>query len=293
METANIFKYFKILIFVISISYFIYFAFNNYSQFFVLEKIGIINILLIFILKFLNIIFLSNINIHLLRNLDIKLNNIDSLDLTIKNTLGNLTSPFRLGSGYKITYLKSNFDLRIKDYIYWSSWVSIINLYPLFLIFIIFYINEQKPLSITILQLITFTFLSIFFIVPITKIFRNRLNIESDFHLLSRNNLMIQINNILFFLSTCLVIFTVINSVSDELSFYSGVAYNFLGSFINLVNITPGNIGVKEGLIILFNDLHLISNELIIITSLVERLASIITLFGFQLILKKKKKHLN
>jgi hypothetical protein len=293
METANIFKYFKILIFVISISYFIYFAFNNYSQFFVLEKIGIINILLIFILKILNIIFLSNINIHLLRNLDIKLNNIDSLDLTIKNTLGNLTSPFRLGSGYKITYLKSNFDLRIKDYIYWSSWVSIINLYPLFLIFIIFYINEQKPLSITVLQLITFTLLSIFFIVPITKIFRNRLNIESDFHLLSRNNLMIQINNILFFLSTCLVIFTVINSVSDELSFYSAVAYNFLGSFINLVNITPGNIGVKEGLIILFNDLHLISNELIIITSFVERLASIITLFGYQLILKKKKKHLN
>jgi uncharacterized protein (TIRG00374 family) len=125
------------------------------------------------------------------------------------------------------------------------------------------------------------------------KIFRNRLNIESDFHLLSRNNLMIQINNILFFLSTCLVIFTVINSVSDELSFYSAVAYNFLGSFINLVNITPGNIGVKEGLIILFNDLHLISNELIIITSFVERLASIITLFGYQLILKKKKKHLN
>ena len=290
MEKAKIFKFFKILIIVMSILYFIYFALNNYSQFLVLEKIGIIGLFSIFILKFLNIIFLSNMNLHLLRNFDIRLNNIESIDLTIKNTLGNLSSPFRLGSGYKITYLKSKYNLKIKEYIYWSSWVSIINLYPLFLIFIIFYISEQESLSTTLLLVITLTFISQFVIVPITKIFRNRLNIKSDFHLISKNNLMIQINNILFFLSTSLVIFTVINSISDEISFYSVVAYNFLGSFINLISFTPGNIGIKEGLIILFNDLHLISYELIIITSFVERLASIITLFVFQFILQKKRK---
>ena len=246
MEKEKLFKYFRNFIFLISISYFIYFAFNNYSQFFVVEKIGIIGIFLIFFLKSLNIIFLSNINLYLLRNFDIRLSNSDSIDLTIKNTLGNLSSPFRLGSGYKITYLKSKYNLRIKDYIYWSSWVSIINLYPLFLIFIIFYINVHEAFSITVLLIVTFTFISLFIIVPITKIIRNRLNIKSNFVLLSRNNFMIQINNILFFLSTSLVIFTVINAISDELSFYSGIAYNFLGSFINLISITPGNIGVKE-----------------------------------------------
>ena len=66
----------------------------------------------------------------------------------------------------------------------------------------------------------------------------------------------------------------------QNVQFFSSLSYNFLGSFVGLVNLTPGNIGLKEAVIIIFDNIHELSFQVVIITSFVERLFSYIAIFS-------------
>ncbi len=291
MDIKKLNKIFSYSILFSSIGYFIYFTVTNTDQFENLKNITYQSIVLIFLLKFLNIIFLSNINLNILKNLDIFLTNKNSIELTIKNTLGNLTTPFKIGSGYKLTYLKKNYDFKVKDYLFWTTLYAIINLYPIYFIFVLFSFlqnNEVISIHLYFLLIMGICLLLIPLIIrsdEVKKIF----NIKNKFRIFSKSNLIIQFNNILFFVSTSFIVYTIIRSYDHNFSFFSGLSYSFLSSFVNLINVTPGNIGTKEGLLILFNQLHGIGFELVIIVSFIERLTSLITLFLFQILLKKTK----
>ena len=113
-----------------------------------------------------------------------------------------------------------------------------------------------------------------------------------SFKYFSKNNISIQISNILFFISNSLIVYLILENLTINASLYSATAYSFLSSFVNLINLTPGNIGVKEGLIILFDNIHGISFEIVVIASVIERFFSLVTLFIFQLILKRKTENI-
>tara|TARA_B100000282_G_scaffold293771_1_gene269684 strand:+ start:3742 stop:4620 length:879 start_codon:yes stop_codon:yes gene_type:complete len=291
MDIKKFYRFFSSFILILSVCYFGYFIINNAEQFKNLRNIAFQGILIIFLLKVFNVFFLSNINLNILKNMNIYLSNKESLDVTVKNTLGNLSSPFKLGSGYKLTYLKSKYDFKIKEYIFWSTFYAVINLYPLYLIFIIFSFLQNNKLSSIHIFFIIFLSFSLFFlpVVSKNKKVKTFFNLKENFYFLSKVNFIIQLNNILFFLSTSLIVLIIIQSYDEKFSLFSSISYSFLSSFINLINITPGNIGAKEGLIILFNQTHGIGLEIIIVTSFIERLTSLITLFVFQILLNKTK----
>jgi len=73
------------------------------------------------------------------------------------------------------------------------------------------------------------------------------------------------------------------------MDYYSALSYSFLNSFINLINLTPGNIGIKETVLILLDDIHSISFQVIIIISFIERMITFLALLFSQIILKFKK----
>ena len=110
-------KIFQIIITISSLFYFIYFIQNNIELLENIIEITIFEISLVLILKILNILFLSNININILKYLNIELPQLESINITVKNTLGNLTTPLKLGTGYKISYLKDNYEIKITDFI--------------------------------------------------------------------------------------------------------------------------------------------------------------------------------
>ena len=284
----KIYKFLRISILVTSIVYFCYFIYNNISILDNLKNFDIQAIALIILLKVINVKLLANINLYILKYLDIKLTNSESLDLTVKNTLGNLSSPLRLGSGYKLSYLKNRYNFKIKDFLIWHTFFGILNLFPLMLIFFMYAIYFDVDLIVNNLILIfgvVALFITFLYLIE-NDVVKQRYSINFSFF--SKNNLMIQTNNVLFFFSNSLIVFIILESLTVKISFFSALAYSFLSSFVNLLNVTPGNIGVKEGLIILFNQVHKISYLSIIVTSFIERLASLIVLFCFQLYFKNK-----
>ena len=284
----KIYKFLRISILVTSIVYFCYFIYNNISILDNLKNFDIQVIALIILLKVINVKLLANINLYILKYLDIKLTNSESLDLTVKNTLGNLSSPLRLGSGYKLSYLKNRYNFKIKDFLIWHTFFGILNLFPLMLIFFMYAIYFDVDLIVNNLILIfgvVALFITFLYLIE-NDVVKQRYSINFSFF--SKNNLLIQTNNVLFFFSNSLIVFIILESLAVKISFFSALAYSFLSSFVNLLNVTPGNIGVKEGLIILFNQVHKISYLSIIVTSFIERLASLIVLFCFQLYFKNK-----
>ena len=292
----NNFKLFRILkvsIFFVSLIYFLYFLFEYKNFFSDLTIFSIPTLLTIFVLKIFNIVFLSNINLGILKNLNINLTQFESLDVTNKNTLGNLTSPFKLGTGYKISYLKSHFDINIKDYIIVSTLYGLLNLIPIVIIFCLLALvfGELSEIYNYLLSLVTLLYLFFCIYLLRGKLISKYFKVVSSLEIFNKNNLFIQINNVLFFLNTSVIVWIIINQINVEKDFLSAIAYTSVGSFVNLVNITPGNIGVQESLLILFKNLHGLNAYTIVFVSFLERLMSLIALFIFQYVLAKKSKN--
>jgi len=282
-------KIFQIIITISSLFYFIYFIQNNIELLENIIEITIFEISLVLILKILNILFLSNININILKYLNIELPQLESINITVKNTLGNLTTPLKLGTGYKVSYLKDNYEIKITDFIFWNTIFSIINLIPIVFVFIFYSLFIKAPFIFgyeSIAIILFFTFLVCLFIISKSTVLKSRLK---KFRYFSKRNFLIQISNFLYFISSCLIVFVIASNFTNELQFYSSVSYNTLNSFVNLINLTPGNVGVKETILIIFNNIHQLSFQVVIITSVIERLLTLISLFFMQIILKNLK----
>jgi len=271
----------KVLIIILSITYFIYFVFQNRNFFSDLKEIGLIIILMLFLMKILNIMFLSNINLRILKYLNINLTLSESVMITTKNSIGNLSSPFKLGSGYKISYLKENYDLNIKNYILLNSFFAILNIFPIVLLFLSYgatlSLFENLVTSIFVISICILIF-----------IFSFKLSIKSNFlgslDFLNYDNALIQINNLMFFISNCIIVYLIAIQFNSDISFFSSVAFTTLGSFVNLINLTPGNIGIKESILLIFNGLHGYSLYMLIFISFLERFLSFVALFLIQFI---------
>jgi len=285
---SKVVNFLKVTVLVSSILYFVYFIFKNFEQFKNFSNFKLQTVAILLSLKFINIYLLSNLNIFILKNIGINLKNIESAKLTVKNSLGNLSSPMKLGSGYKLLYLKEKYDMKVNEYFFITTFYSIFNLIPIFLIFLIFsFLGNQRTILNNLMITLFIFFGLVFATFSIQKFpYFKKINTGISKRLISRNNLIIQTNSILFFLSSSIIVYLIIINLSNIDSFYSSVSYNFLGSFVNLVNLTPGNIGIKESLIISFNNIHKIGFELVIITSFVERFLSLIALFVTQIIVR-------
>lgn len=198
----KIYKFLRLLILATSIVYFFYFIYKNISILDNIKNFDIQAIALIILLKVINVKLLSNINLHILKYLDIKLTNAESLDLTVKNILGNLSSPLRLGSGYKLSYLKNRYDFKIKDFLVWHTFFGILNLFPLMLIFFMYATYFDVVLIVNNLIIIVglvALFITFLYLIE-NDVVKQRFNFNFTFF--SKNNLLIQTNNVLFFLVT-------------------------------------------------------------------------------------------
>ena len=278
-----------IVITISSIIYFIYFIRTNTELLKNFQNISFFELVLIFMLKLLSIFCLSNININILKNLNINLHQRESAELTIRNTLGNLTTPFKLGTGYKVSFLKNRYDFKLTDFIYWNTFFSVLNLVPLTLLFIT--ISGWSNASflegnyIYLLIGLSLIFIITFFIYNL-NFFKNKIY---PYSLISSNNFKIQVSNLVYFFSSSTIIYILASNFTLSIEYYSALSYSFLNSFINLINLTPGNIGIKETVLILLDDIHSLSFQVIIIISFIERVITFFALLFSQIILKFKK----
>tara|TARA_B100001939_G_scaffold339458_1_gene346255 strand:- start:2529 stop:3434 length:906 start_codon:yes stop_codon:yes gene_type:complete len=274
----------------LSIIVFIFlYLFNNRE---ILEEVNynwlfILGILFFSIARYL---ISSLIDIKLFENVNVNLKFYESLNLTIINTLGNIAAPMKVGSGLKVSYLKTKHGLSIYKYFVVNTHYAIFHLFisMVILLFVIL-ANEEKYqyemlISITTLFLITISLFLVIKNFDFNK-YKNKINkyifdliSVLNFNVVSKNIFQIIFYSMLHLLFGFINLYLIFRLIGLNNMFVESIYFNLITTLSSVVTITPGNIGILELIHIILKDLYSLNSGQVVFVSIVSRIVSLISL---------------
>ncbi len=223
----------------------------------------------------------------------------ETLNLIIKSTAGNLSTPFSLGTGYKFHYLKKKYNLsysqNININLYFSIFTNLIFVFFLLIISFSEYI-QGKPIFGNLVffwLLILVLGLMLFYLLSIEYKF-NRLKFLNSYSLLSLNLSLSNIINMTIFTFllisingiTHLYLFKLIDIQISIVQIFSFVCISGLA---NIIKFTPGNFGINETVLIIANLYHGLTPLEVVVVSLIIRFFAWFNILIFYFILNIQK----
>lgn len=295
----KIWKYLKLLLTIIIIVFFLYYFLNNKEDLQSVLSISpkyLIGIFLLFTFTiFINGIFIKVILNSFNKHLPV----IESFYISIISSLGNYFLPMRGGAAIRSVYLKKKYDFSYSHFVstLYGNYIivflvnSSVGLLSLVLINVKYSISSL-PLNLFFgglfvimlaLSLIKFPLEKIKesknrFIARVEGIIKNILNgwnmIVGDKSLLL-NLVGLTLANLV--VSNGLFYFQ-FRALNIDTSLLNVILYNCLSGVSLLVSITPGSLGIREGIFSITSDILGISNEQIMQLALLDRGAIVIVL---------------
>jgi uncharacterized membrane protein YbhN (UPF0104 family) len=269
-------KYLNLLVSIFGFIMFLY-LFTTNVDYGLFRNIAIkpVSIFLVFSLFNIRLFLRAILQINLLKSLDIKLTFNESLKITALTRFGNTFSFFKLGSGYKIHYYLKHLKINLKDNVFLNllqlSIESYQNINLILLSAILIFDKDKLPSNF--LEILLIANLSIIFFSYFSKIFFRKSLLFNNF-----NNLNIIFLIKIFFITglvsfvNIFLSFIIFGIFDNSISLIQVNMFYNLGNLINIISITPGNIGIFEFLIINLESFHSILPEIILLTSVFSRL---------------------
>jgi len=280
---------------------------ENLEVFNKISTIKIFNIFIIFLVSFTIYLIKAKINVDIYSFSKIRLSIIEALRIISRSTAINLSGPANIGAGYKLHYLKKKYDLNIIENISINTaYAFYLNYFYIIIIFLITLSSNQTEfensfyLNSFLISVIfaLFTFLKIISSNKLEKIKIKNLKDTLEKLLLgfryfnedSENVRKLILSSFIYIVVSVIYLQAVMSSVGFNISIYSLLVFHCLSSVVNLIKLTPGNIGFLEISLIFLQGLHGITTNQIIIFSVVSRIVSFISLlllFGIDKIANK------
>lgn len=299
-------NYIKKFIYILTIIGIIVFVYININEIKYLIRVDYKHLILLIIVT----TFTFLINALLFRNnisiFKINLPFIEWFGLTVSNTMYNYLLPARGGIALRAMYLKNEYNLPYSKYLTFISGTYILNLLnaallasilSLILIFLGI-LNKYIFFYLSILSFIII-FLAILFLykfnpdkIPaknkILKFIKN--SAQSIKHFKNNPNKIkkLVILQITFIFALSLRLFFVFYVLNIHTNFFIIVFINSLVVFSMIFSITPGNIGIKEGIIGLSSSLLNISFDKAVMVALIDRFVAVIIVFALGLFFSNK-----
>ncbi len=302
----NLWKYIKVLITLLIVVFFIYYFFQNQEDFlFVLSTP--IKYLIMIAIPFGILVLLDGIFIKvILKSFDETISVLESFYVSNISYLGNYFLPMRGGAVIRSVYLKKNFNF---PYTYFVS-----TLYGFYII--VFLVNAlvgllallviQFKYDVVSIPLYIFFGLLFFFMLLLTvfkfptdkikegkyKVVNKILNIIKD--IFNGWNIIISNKKLLYslifitiakFLISAFLFFVEFTALGIGKNFINILLYNCLSGVSLLVSLTPGSLGIREGIFVITSDILGISNEQVMQLALLDRGVVVITLVVLFIIL--------
>ena len=291
---------------LITISIFIFIGVYLYNNKSLIESVNF-NWLYLFPVLFFSIcryLISAIIDIKLFENVGVKIKFYESLNLTVLNTFGNIAGPMKLGSGLKVTYLKTKHKLSIYKYFAINTQYAILHLLgSLIILLTIVFINENryKNETLTLMALLISALILIFIFIKHFNFEENKDRFNKYFFDLITifNFKIIKVNKFeLIFHSLSHLLFGFINlylifkMVGFDSMFIESVYFNLITSLTSVATITPGNIGILELIHILFKELYSLSSGEVVFLTLATRIVSLFSLMALNIFTKINKSNL-
>ena len=286
-------KHISYLITLVFIVFIVMYVLNNLKEF---EKVFHLSILLVLILTMLTIfkfLLLGFFNKIILYNFNIFLKPIVWVGLAFVTAMGNLLTPFRGGAGIRAIYLKKQYSLNYSNFlstiagIYFLTFLinSFIGAITVLLIYYIYGIINYSVLFF-------FSGLFLFFVIiislsPDIPEFRNKLlggvsRVIRGWYKIKKNKKMMFNLIIVIFINSIVTLFIIhfsFLSISINLPLIKCLFLSTLLTFSNLTNITPGGLGIREGIVVLGSKLFLISTPESLLAAGIFRIISMVIVF--------------
>lgn len=227
--------------------------------------------------------------------------------LSIATSFFNLITPLRAGMGVRAIYLKKRYNLDYTKFMagFFGNYVIIMLITSISAILtfgIIFLKTGKYNHLINLIFVIIFIFC--LFLIFYNKQIKETGAISKKINLILKGWTSIvkhpklifsaSIITILNLLCTSAIIFTIFTAIDQKISFLQSFFYSIISILTFFINITPGSIGITEGLYIISGNILTIKPEISLLVALIYRLFATIILLSAgpiaNLILIKKLK---
>jgi hypothetical protein len=298
----------RLLTLVLFLIFFWYFA-NNIEDFKNLLNINPLIISLLIIINISGIIINGVFMKFSIALFNKNINYRESVKVSLISALGNFFAPAGSGLGFRAIYLKKQHKLAYSDYIsvVFCNYVLVFLLNSLLALGALYtlrqYSSSSYKLLVFIFAMLLLLSVSAFFIHTENKYLKIkkqskfnkvRLTLERIANgwklMLSHKRTMIKlitlilINTILVMISSYLLVV----SVGAEISLAATLLLGAMGSLSIFVNITPGNLGVKEAIIVVFSTVIGLSASQVLSMAIIDRAIMFLVLIVLWLINGRK-----
>lgn len=261
---------FKILI---TIGIFLYLL-NNYSLILNFEFQKLDYLFYTIGIKSLNIFLIAFINLFAFVKLKTNISYFETLKIHAVSLLGNFFSFAKSGTAYKALVLKKNYKLNLKEFSLFFILNQLLAVFTINLINLIYfsYFDMSK------IDLIFFkvAIILIFVLISIAALFisKGKLNLKNYYELFSVKALTILLicqafSNIIVLLSNYLLS----NSLGIKLTLADNLIYSVIAISSLLISITPNALGIREVLLVSFENFVELNSTTLFNFSLADRIA--------------------
>jgi len=253
----------SLVIIIITLVLFVNYAFSHPEIFEPLLQINPI-VILVLLFGFLVIVCINAFVLHhsiklINKSIPIK----DNLLITAYSSIVNFFGPLQSGPGFRAIYLKSKYGIKLKDFLIGTIiFYVFFGLFNAGVIFLAFSLHYQQSVAF----FATFIFLVVTFII-LKIINKNR-------RFLYVNNMsfwMITLSSVLISLLTSLLYYIELLQTGASISLDQAIVYGSTANMSLFVAVTPGAIGIREGFLILSQQLHGIESSSIIAANVIDR----------------------
>lgn len=268
-----------------------WYLWKNQDIFINLKCIRLQDVILIALLQPINIIIGAIINKLIIDQIDQKLPMMDAVMLQFTNNFLNRFIS-EGGAVYRGAYLKTQYAFPISKFLASLGGVYIISLMTnalLGIIFSIFMYLQFEIYNMYLLIAFAAILLGCIFLIVINP------SIKSEKWIFRKiNQVVLGWNNIkynrplvikIFFLTalallnSSIIVYIVYHGLGWDLKIFNSLFYSTISSIANVVNLTPGGLGINEAILMFSSDVIGLSSEIILLGSLMLRAISMVTTF--------------
>jgi uncharacterized membrane protein YbhN (UPF0104 family) len=239
-------------------------------------------LMLCFTLWFTSLVFILHVT---LRMFDKTLSRQENILLNAYSSLVNFFGPAQSGPAFRGLYLKKRHGLKFKHYIFGTLlYYAFYAILSAFLLFV-----GSRPWWQTVLLVIAAVVSSIAVLKWYTK--RSKLANQPGVNVVNLGWLLVGV--MLQMVAQVGAFYVELSSVDPGSSFGQVLAYTGSANFALFASITPGAIGIREGLLVFTQGIHHISSTTIVAANIIDRAAYLIflgVLFVLVLALHAKEK---
>ncbi len=246
------------------------------------NPIHIVLIMVIYLLVF----FVEGLFISVtLEVFDRHIGNKESFFIATISRIGNYLLPMRAGAILRATYLKKKFNFRYSNFLstlygYYIIFFLTSSFLALIVLFLKYYLSEEffLPLTLFFLGVVLAMIILIFFRVSLTKVFKNSKGVlQKIFSFFDRfidgwdsiirkrklftMLILISMSNILL---NVIVVGIQFFSIGKDIQILDIILYTCISGVSLLVSITPGALGIREGILLITSkSLNLTEQEIV------------------------------